>query len=160
MKMATPAQVEACRTLFRKAKIYYRTLTDDAKLRDEVLKRTNIDLDELEAYEVDEIFEMLEPEVDKRWKFPANQAAAIGAKAAAAAREEKHLRTRQHAETLCKIGDRVRMVQMDPNDPDPQTPGVEGTVLYIDDVGTIYPRWDNGRSVGLIPGVDQFEVIS
>ncbi len=34
-----------------------------------------------------------------------------------------------------------------------------GTVTYIDDVGTIFVDWDNGSSLGLIPGVDQYRII-
>lgn len=66
MKLATDRQVEYCRTLFRKSKLYYRTLKDDDKLRDEVLKRTGYDLDELESYEAQEIIAMLGGEVEKQ----------------------------------------------------------------------------------------------
>lgn len=38
-------------------------------------------------------------------------------------------------------------------------PGVEGTVVYIDGLNTIHVEWDNGGSLGLIPGIDHWEVI-
>ena len=38
-------------------------------------------------------------------------------------------------------------------------PGSEGTVRLVDDAGTIHVNWDNGRSLGIIPDVDSFEII-
>lgn len=38
-------------------------------------------------------------------------------------------------------------------------PGVEGTVVYIDGLNTIHVDWDNGSNLGLIPGVDRWQVI-
>lgn len=52
-------------------------------------------------------------------------------------------------------GARMRCLYMD----DPYSPiqhGEEGTVVFVDDVGTIHVRWDNGRTIGLIPTVDGF----
>lgn len=34
-----------------------------------------------------------------------------------------------------------------------------GTVTGVDDFGTIHMRWDSGSSLGIVPDVDQFEVI-
>lgn len=58
MKMATQPQVEYCKTLFRKTKIYYNCLNDQ-KLTEEVFKRTGFDLDDLLAEEADEIITVL-----------------------------------------------------------------------------------------------------
>lgn len=33
------------------------------------------------------------------------------------------------------------------------------TVDSVDDVGTLHMRWDNGRTLGIVPGEDQFRVI-
>lgn len=38
--------------------------------------------------------------------------------------------------------------------------GTKGTVVGVDDMGTIHMRWDNGRGLGLIPGEDNFKVLS
>lgn len=38
-------------------------------------------------------------------------------------------------------------------------PGSEGTVRLVDDAGTIHVDWDNGRRLGIIANIDQFEVI-
>ena len=52
------------------------------------------------------------------------------------------------------IGCRVRCDFM--NDRYAVPSGTEGTVQYIDDMGTIHVRWDNGSSLGLIYGEDEF----
>lgn len=38
--------------------------------------------------------------------------------------------------------------------------GTKGTVIGVDDMGTIHMKWDNGRGLGLIPGEDNFKVLS
>lgn len=38
--------------------------------------------------------------------------------------------------------------------------GTKGTVVGVDDMGTIHMKWDNGRGLGLIPGEDNFTVLS
>ncbi len=52
-------------------------------------------------------------------------------------------------------GTRLELISMD-NDPIPIPPGTRGTVLGVDDAGSIMMRWDNGRSLSLIPGEDIF----
>ena len=49
-------------------------------------------------------------------------------------------------------GCRVELVQMD----DPQAPpiGTLGTVIGIDDLGTIHVNWDNGSGLGVAYGED------
>ena len=42
------------------------------------------------------------------------------------------------------------------NDPRPIAPGTRGTVRVVDDMGTIHCDFENGRRLGLIPGVDEF----
>lgn len=37
--------------------------------------------------------------------------------------------------------------------------GDEGTVTAVDDAGTIHVNWDNGFRLGLMPDVDEFDVI-
>ena len=56
------------------------------------------------------------------------------------------------------IGTRVRLIQMD----DYQAPisGTLGTINNIDDVGDLMVSWDDGSSLKLIVGIDDFEVVS
>lgn len=52
-----------------------------------------------------------------------------------------------------KEGDRVRLVEMDDRQAPPE--GTEGTVIGVDDMGTIHVAWDNGSSLGVIYGIDR-----
>ena len=55
-------------------------------------------------------------------------------------------------------GTRIRLNSME--DPyAPVAPGTEGEVDFVDDIGTIHMKWDNGRSLALIPGEDSFTVL-
>jgi hypothetical protein len=38
-------------------------------------------------------------------------------------------------------------------------PGDKGTVRLVDDIGTIHINWDNGNTLGMIPGEDQIIII-
>lgn len=38
-------------------------------------------------------------------------------------------------------------------------PGDLGTITHVDDAGTIFANWDNGSTLGLIPGIDYFDVL-
>ena len=42
----------------------------------------------------------------------------------------------------------------------PIPPGTIGSVDYIDDAGNIHMKWDNGRTLSLIPGEDDFTIIT
>ena len=50
-------------------------------------------------------------------------------------------------------GCRVELLQMDG---DPQAPpiGTLGTVIGVDDIGTVHVKWDNGSSLGVAYGED------
>ena len=55
-------------------------------------------------------------------------------------------------------GTRIRLNFMaDPWSPVPD--GTEGTVDMVDDIGQIHMKWDNGRTLALVPGEDSFSVI-
>lgn len=56
-------------------------------------------------------------------------------------------------------GTRIVLVEMK-NDPRPIPAMTEGTVDTVDDAPTIHCRFDNGRYLGIIPGVDVFRKIS
>lgn len=60
---------------------------------------------------------------------------------------------------LCsiKVGQRVRLIRCT----DKYTklePGTEGTVGFIDGMGTIHVDWDDGHRLGLLPDADEWEV--
>ena len=55
-------------------------------------------------------------------------------------------------------GTRLRSDCM-PDDPRPIESGTLGTVVGVDDAGQIMMKWDNGRSLSLIPGVDSFHTV-
>lgn len=46
------------------------------------------------------------------------------------------------------------------DDPRPIDPGAKGTVLHVDDIGTVHCAFDNGRQLGLVPGEDSFHKIA
>jgi ribosomal protein L21E len=54
-----------------------------------------------------------------------------------------------------KEGMRVRVLSM-VDDPNPVLAGTEGTIVLIDDMGTLHVKWDDGRRLGLIPGIDRY----
>lgn len=39
-------------------------------------------------------------------------------------------------------------------------PGTRGTVEYVDDAGQIHPKWDNGRTLAIVPQVDSFRKLT
>ncbi len=67
-------------------------------------------------------------------------------------------RQRRRAESIKKMypsGTRIELISMkDPYSPVPS--GTRGTVRAVDDMGTIFPDWDNGLSLGVVPGEDVF----
>jgi hypothetical protein len=56
------------------------------------------------------------------------------------------------------VGKRVKLIEMF-EDPFPIEPGAEGVVSSVG-ADVIMVQWDNGRKLGMIDGVDKFEVIS
>jgi hypothetical protein len=57
-------------------------------------------------------------------------------------------------------GDRVHLIRCTDEYTRLQ-PGAEGTVGFVDSLGTVHVNWDgDGGSLGLVPGEDQWVVIS
>ena len=54
-------------------------------------------------------------------------------------------------------GTRVELIRME----DPQAPpvGTKGTVIGVDDIGTIHVKWDTGSMLGIAYGEDQCRVL-
>lgn len=55
-------------------------------------------------------------------------------------------------------GTRVQLDSMS-EDPCPVESGAVGTVIAVDDMGTLHVEFDNGRSLGLCPEVDKFHKV-
>lgn len=56
------------------------------------------------------------------------------------------------------VGKKIELVSTT----DPYTeikPGDQGIVKHIDDIGTILVKWDNGSTLGLIPGEDEYKIL-
>lgn len=66
----------------------------------------------------------------------------------------------QHLKEKYPKGTRIELDYMDESDPRPIPPGTKGTVLTVDDIGTIHCRFDNGRLLGICTEVDRFHRIN
>lgn len=55
-------------------------------------------------------------------------------------------------------GTRVVCIRME--DPHGVPERTEGTVKNVDDIGTIHVAWENGSTLGLIPGHDIFKKVA
>lgn len=56
-----------------------------------------------------------------------------------------------------KKGTKVKLIKM--YDLQAPPPGTKGIVEFIDDIGQIHIRWNNGSSLALVVDVDEFEII-
>ena len=57
-----------------------------------------------------------------------------------------------------KAGMKIRLIKMyDYIAPIP--PLTTGIIEHIDDIGTLHVIWENGRNLGLVVGIDEFEII-
>ncbi len=65
----------------------------------------------------------------------------------------------KHGDPKAKPGLRIHLVSMDSEDPNPVDSGLEGTIDRVDDMGTIHVNWDDGRRLGVIPGVDDYQIL-
>ena len=56
-------------------------------------------------------------------------------------------------------GTRIMLDHMG-DDPNPLPSGAKGTVSFVDDIGTLHCKFDNGRMLGVCPEADSFHKIS
>ena len=56
------------------------------------------------------------------------------------------------------IGTKVKMLK-DMDDKYPILAGTIGTIDYIDSEGQLHMIWGNGRTLALVPEIDEFEII-
>ena len=72
---------------------------------------------------------------------------------------ERQRRIAESTKKLYPPGTRIELINMkDPYAPVPS--GTRGTVKVVDSMGTIFPEWDNGRSLGVVPGEDSFRKLT
>lgn len=70
-------------------------------------------------------------------------------------RFEAERRFAQHMKDNYPPGTRIMLLGMD----DPYAPvpeGTKGTVVNVDDSAQIHMKWDNGRTLSIVPGEDSF----
>ena len=56
-------------------------------------------------------------------------------------------------------GTRIMLLHMG-NDPHPIPSGTRGTVAFVDDIGTVFTDFDNGRRLGLAYGEDSYRKLT
>ena len=55
----------------------------------------------------------------------------------------------------------TRLLLNSMNDPyAPVPPGTRGTVDFVDDAGQIHMKWDNGRTLAILPSEDDFRKLT
>lgn len=57
------------------------------------------------------------------------------------------------------IGSRIKLLK-DMDDKQPILAGTIGIIDYIDSEGQLHMKWENGRSLALLPDIDHFEIIN
>ena len=72
---------------------------------------------------------------------------------------ERQRRIAESTKKLYPPGTRIELISM--NDPySPVSSGTRGTVKFVDSLGTIFPEWDNGRTLGVVSGEDSFRKLT
>lgn len=72
---------------------------------------------------------------------------------------ERQQKIADNTKKMYPPGTRIELISMD--DPyAPVPPGTRGTVKFVDSMGTIFPQWDNGRTLGLVPDEDSFRKLT
>ena len=72
---------------------------------------------------------------------------------------ERQRRIAENTKKLYPPGTRIELISMkDLYAPVPA--GTRGTVKFVDSMGTIFPEWDNGRTLGIVPNEDSFRKLT
>ena len=71
---------------------------------------------------------------------------------------ERAARRADYYRELYPEGTRLELISMD--DPAPVESGMRGSVDYVDDACQIHMKWDNGRTLAVIPHVDNFRKLT
>lgn len=72
---------------------------------------------------------------------------------------ERQRRIAESTKKLYPPGTRIELLSMsDSYAPVPS--GTRGTVKFVDSMGTIFPEWDNGRSLGVVSSEDSFRKLT
>ena len=58
---------------------------------------------------------------------------------------------------IAKKGMRIRMLFMD--DESAVDTGMEGTISWVDSLGTLHVKWDDGKTMGVIPNEDKYQLL-
>ena len=64
----------------------------------------------------------------------------------------------EHIRAAYPAGTRVELVEM--NDPQAPPIGTRGTVIGVDDIGSIMVDWDNGSGLSVAYGEDRCKVVA
>ncbi len=56
-------------------------------------------------------------------------------------------------------GTRILLIEMG-DDPRPILPNTRGTVQFVDDMATVFCKFDNGRNLGLAYGADSYRKLT
>ena len=65
----------------------------------------------------------------------------------------------EYYKETCPPGTRVILLSMG-TDPRPIEDNTRGTVIMVDDIGTVHCNFDNGRSLGMVLGEDHFRKLT
>ena len=73
---------------------------------------------------------------------------------------ERMSRTANRIKAEYPKGTRILLIKMGDDDPRPIPPNTRGTVSFVDDIGTVFCDFDNGRHLGLARGADSFRKLN
>lgn len=72
---------------------------------------------------------------------------------------ERLTRNANHIKEQYPKGTRILLIEMG-DDPNPIPPNTRGTVEFVDDIGTVFAKFDNGRSLGMAQGEDYYRKLT